>query len=279
MTELGYVEGENIVYDLRYTNFEPEREREIIQSFVEQNVDLIVAFPTEAAMTAKAGAQGTGIPVVFAFANTEGTGLAESVRRPGGNTTGVRYPGPDVAVNRFEVMMELAPDAKRICIPYQDGYPIVPGQLEILREVSAERGVTLIEAPMDDAQDAAEFFGERSGRKDIGMDAVLFIAEPLAVTPDAFLVIAEFATRHKIPAGGAIFEVDGYRSVYGAHPSVVDSGIQAANQADKVLQGSPAGTIPVVSAENSLEIDFAAAETLDLEVPEGLLSRANRIIR
>ena len=83
-------------------------------------------------MAAKAATEGTDIPVVFAYAATEETGLIESVRQPGGNITGVRYPGPDIALKRFEVMRELAPEAKRMWIPYQRGYPIVAPQLEAL---------------------------------------------------------------------------------------------------------------------------------------------------
>ena len=85
MAELGYVEGENIVYDVQQTEFDMEAYRSILQKFVEDEVDLIVSFPTEATMEAKAATQGTDIPVVFTYALIEGMGIVDSVREPGGN--------------------------------------------------------------------------------------------------------------------------------------------------------------------------------------------------
>ena len=125
MTELGYVEGENIVYDLQSTDFDMAAYRSTLDGFVADEVDLIFVFPTEASLEAKAATAETDIPVVFCVANIEDTGLVDSLREPGGNVTGVRYPGPDIALKRLEIIRELAPEATRILIPYQRGYPIV----------------------------------------------------------------------------------------------------------------------------------------------------------
>jgi putative ABC transport system substrate-binding protein len=279
MTELGYIEGVNIVYDIQRTNFEPAREEEILRQFLADEVDLIVTCPTEVSILANKIGRESGTPLVFAFASIEETGLAQSIRRPGGHATGVRYPGPDVAVDRLEVLLELAPEARRIAIPHQRGYPIVPIQLETLKEANAARGLTLLEFPAADGAEIEHLFREYDESGAPAIDAILFIAEPLAVTEDAFIAISEYAARHRIPAGGAVMRTGSYRSLFGTNPDVLDSGRQAANQADKVLKGVPVGTIPVVSADNSLEIDYEAARQLGIEVPEGLLCRANRIIR
>ena len=279
MTELGYVEGKNIVYDLQETDFDMAAYKSILKKFVEDKVDLIFVFPTEATQEAKAATQGTNIPVLFTNANTEGTGLVKSVRQPGGNITGVRYPGPDIALQRFEIMRELAPQAKRMWIPYQKGYPIVSSQLKALRPAAASAAVTLIEAPANDAVELKALLEARAKSNNIGMDAILFLAEPLAVTPDAFVVMAKFAAEHKIPIAGALMSVGGYESVFGVHVNNVNIGKQAAPLADKILRGTPAGIIPVVSAEPYFQLNYKAAKKLGLKVSEGLLSRANEIIR
>ena len=105
--------------------------KSVLQKFVADKVDAIFVFPTEASLEAKTATQGTNIPVVFNFAFIEGMGLVDSVRAPGGNITGVRYPGPDIAIKRFEIMRALVPQAKRMLIPYQKGYPIVTPQVEV----------------------------------------------------------------------------------------------------------------------------------------------------
>jgi putative ABC transport system substrate-binding protein len=279
MTELGYREGENIVYDVQSTMFEPERERQILEKFVEDKVDLIFTFPTEVSMAAKAATNGTDVPTIFAIANIEGTGLVDSIREPGGHTTGVRYPGPDLAIKRFEVMRELAPQAKRMWIPYQRGYPIVENQMDLLRPAAQAAGVTLIEFPADNASELQEELDARNKSGDVGFDAILFIPEPLSTFAEPFEVIGKFAYEHKMPIGGLMMHEGGYGSIFGINVDIPKTAQQAAVLADKILRGTPAGTIPVVSSESYFEIDYNVAQELGVNVSEGLLARADNIIR
>ena len=279
MTELGYVEGENIVYDVQATEFDMEAYRRILDQFVEDEVDLILVFPTEATMEAKAATQGTDIPVLFNFALIEGMGIVDSVRKPGGNITGVRYPGPDIAIKRFEIMQELAPEATRMLVPYQKGYPIVEPQLEALRPVAEAAGVTLIDAPAADAAELDAILQTHVQPDGVDIDAIFFVAEPLAVTPEPFAVMGKFAYEHKIPIGGALMAAEGYESIFGVNVNSFDSGKLAAPLADKIFRGTPAGEIPVVSADNFIQINYKAAQAMGLTVPEGLLSEADEVIR
>jgi putative ABC transport system substrate-binding protein len=116
MTELGYVEGENIIYDMRRTNFDPAEVQRILNKFMADKVDLILTFPTEVTLAAKAITEGANIPVLFANSFIEGVYLVKSVREPGGNITGGRYPGPDLAIKGLETLHEIAPQAKRIWV-------------------------------------------------------------------------------------------------------------------------------------------------------------------
>jgi len=279
MTGLGYVEGENIVYDVQQTNFDIAAYRSILDKFIADKVDLIFVFPTEASIEAKNVTQGTDIPVVFNFALIEGVGLVDSVREPGGNITGVRYPGPDIAVKRFEILHEIVPDAKRIWIPYQRDYPIVDSQLEALRPVAEAANITLIEFPAESAAELEAELQARAKQDDPGIDAILFLAEPLAVTPESFAVIGRFADEHKLLVGGALMSAEGHESVFGVNVNPLDTGKLAAPLADKIFRGTPAGTIPVVSAENFVQINYRAAQALGLTVPESVLAQADEVIR
>lgn len=279
MAEFGYIEGENIVYDVQRTNFEPIREMQILRQFVENKVDLIFTFPTEVSMAAKAATQETKIPVIFAIANIEGTGLVNSVREPGGNVTGVRYPGPDLAIKRFEVMRELAPKAKRMWVPYQRNYPIVTNQMIALHPVAKAAGVTLIEFPADSEAELQAELDAKADSDDIGFDAILFIPEPLSCTDDAFEVIARFAYQRKLPIGGITMQVGDYASMFGIDVDDPKTVKQAAVLANKILKGTPAGSIPVVSSESYFEINYKAAGELGINVSEGLLARADKVIR
>ena len=279
MTELGYVEGRNVTYRLESLNFDPIAERRILDCFVADGVDLIFVYPTEAAIRAKAATRGSKVPMVFANATIEGVDLVESVRAPGGNLTGVRYPGPAIAVKRLEILHELAPRARRILVPYQRGYASLPSQLDALRPAADAAGLELIELPVSDPAELEAALDSRARAKDPGLDAILMNSGPLLLAPGGFAVVARFAAAHRIPVGGVLLSANGYTSLFGATVDNVAVGRQAAALADKVLRGTPAGTIPVASAEVALEINDGLARSLGLVVPNGLLRQATRIIR
>ena len=274
MADLGYVEGENIVYDIQKTPLDPAQYDQVLQKFVADDVDLIFVFPTEAAIAAKAATQGTDIPVLFANAFIEGFDIVDSVREPGGNITGVRYPSPDIAVKSLETLLEVAPQAKRIWLAYLDGAPTVPAQLEVLRPAAASLGVTLVEVPVTNMADLEADLQARSQAADPGVDAIMQIAEPVAVWPEATAAISKFAVEHQLAFHGTTGE-----SIINLTVDPFYMGIQAAPMADKILKGTPAGTIPVVSADSVLTINYAAAQKLGVAVPEGLLKRADHVTR
>ncbi len=279
MTELGYVEGQNIVYDVQKTNMDMAACKSILQTFVANKVDLIFVFPTEPALEAKAITQGTNIPVVFSGASIEGVDLVQSVREPGGNITGVRFPGPDIAAKRLEIFHELVPWAKRMLVPYQRGYPSIPAQLDALRPVAEAAGVTLVELPADNLAEVEADLQTRAKSADIGYDAILCLAEPLMTTPDSNAVLVKFSAERKVPIGGCPVFEEGYGSIFMTKPDDFENGKLAASLADKILRGTSAGTLPVVSPETLLWLNYKVAQELGLTVPEGLLSQAVEIIR
>lgn len=280
LTTLGYIEGKNIMYDLQKTNFEPEKEKQILAKFVTDKVDLIFGFNTEVALEAKQAAQGTNIPVVFANAFTEGNNLIDSVKKPGGNITGVRYPNLDVAVRRLEVLHEILPNAKRIWLPYQKGYPSAPAELEAVRPYAQKLGVTLIEFPAENIAALEAELAKRAANQDMGFDAVLFIPESLSTTKASFAVVAKYTRSRKIPVGGSSVALDdAYSPVFAVTIDNAEIGKLAARQADKVFRGINAGTVPVVSPEQYLRLYAKVANELKITFSEGLMGKANEVVR
>jgi putative ABC transport system substrate-binding protein len=279
MSELGYVEGENIYYLQRRMDFDLEEYRRVLREFVANKVDAILVFPTEASMEAKEITAGTGTSVVFAFSNIEGTGLVKSIREPGGNITGVRYPGPDIAVKRLELVMELVPGVKRILIPYQRDYPIVFHQMEMIAPVAKKAGITLLEAPAANAEEIEAILAGYEKDGDPPFDAIMFVAEPLTVTPEPFVALTRFAQKHKILIGGALMTVDEYSSVFGVNADLVTTGEQAAFLVDKILHGTPAGSIPVISSDITLEFNVKAAQEFGVKISPELLRMAQVVVR
>ena len=220
--------------------------------------------------------------MVFALAFTDvpEVALIDSVSAPGGNITGVRFPSADIANKRLQILNEMVPGAKRIFVPYLKGYPNVPGQLEVIRQQARSLGLTLIEYGATSPDDLQARLNGLAAGDDPGVDAILMIAEPLAITPPFYGVIGKFSYEHKIPIGGALMDVEGeYPSIFGLLPDAKTTGEQAALLADKTLKGTQAGTIPVVTSESVFQINYKAAQALGVTVPEGLLKQADEIIK
>lgn len=279
MTELGYIEGKNIVYDIQGTNFEPDKEQQILRRFVDDNVDLIFTFPTEVALVAKTVTHGTGVPVVFSYSTIEGNNLIDSVRQPGENITGVREPGPDIFVKRLEILQAMAPQAKRVYITYNPNVPFIPPALDVLRNASSVMNVTLVETSVTTVEEIQADLQARNESVDIGMDAILIMGEPISVSPTALETMTKFAAEHKLPIGGLGTHSIAESIIFSYEIEFDDMGRLAAPLVDKVLRGIPAGTIPVTTPEAKLLINYKLAQDLNLTVSEGLLNLADEIVQ
>jgi putative ABC transport system substrate-binding protein len=279
MTELGYIEGQNIAYDIRIATMDPKQVKQVVGQFVQNKADLIFTFPTEASIAAKQATLGTDIPVVFANSNVEGTNLIENLRQPGRNITGVRFPGADNDVMRLGFLHKFAPKAKRVLVLYDPNYPTTQIVAAALRSAAPTLGITLVEDHVTSMKELQDAFKKRSAQKDIGIDAIMIMPEALNHTPDGFKAIIDFANEHKLPlGGGAPFTVD-LGAIFTFHPDFFETGMLAATLIDKILKGASAGTIPVATPESHLLINYKAIQKLGLPVSEGLLSRATKIIR
>jgi putative ABC transport system substrate-binding protein len=278
MTELGYTEGQNIIYDI-YMAPAPVGNEQALKKFVADKDDLIVPLGTEASMEAKAVTEGTGIPVVFGLAFIEETGLVESVRTPGDNITGVRFPTRECALGRLEILHQIAPQAKRIWIPYLKDYPTVAPQLKEMESEASTLNITLMGMPFVSPAEVKAYLDTLSASADIGMDAIIMIAEPYSITPEVTDLVFKFAQDHRLPIVSAYITKEDYGPIASFYPTNAKFGRLAASLADKVLKGTPAGTIAVLTADNDLRINYKYIQKLGLQVSEGLLSKAIEIVR
>lgn len=276
MTEFGYVEGESIVYDAY--DYDPATAKGVLQKFITDEVDLIFAYSTAAALDAKEATRETDIPVVFALVTIEGNNIVDSARNPGGNITGARFPAPEITAKRFEILHEMMPQLKHLYITYDPTYPTANSVLAALRPDVAAANVTLIEEPISKAEDIAANLEARAAANDIGIDAILILPETLSQSAVGYGAISKFAAAHHIPVVGNIMPQVQQGALFFYAPAVIDGGRSAAMLADKVLKGIPAGTLPVVTPDSQLVINYTSAQQLGIAIPEGLLSQASQIV-
>jgi putative ABC transport system substrate-binding protein len=194
MTALGYIEGQNIVYDMQNANANPADEQRLAKHLADSKVDLIFTFPAPPTTAAYEATQGTNIPVVFAYFQVEGSGLVKSVREPGGNMTGVRYPGTELMTRRIELLHAIAPQVKRVWIGYDKKGVNIPVALEALRPAAAQAGITLVEVPATTQEELAADLAARAASADLGLDAILTMPDSFNTSPAGFAVLSKLAS-------------------------------------------------------------------------------------
>ena len=279
MTELGYIEGKNILYVEKLSGTDTTEEQRAAQELVDAKVDLILAYPAPPIVAAKAATQAGQLPVVFAYAQLEGSNLVKSVREPGGNMTGVRYPGPELVARRLELLLEMAPQVKRVWIGYNKNGPNTQATLDALRPAVAKLGITLVECPATTMDDIVADLAARGKATDIGLDAILGMPDSFNTAQANFAVLSKFAAAHKVPVASSVASSLQQGALFVNGTDLTNLGALAAPLADKVLKGTPVGTIPVVSPEQTLLINLRVAQQLGLTVPQGLLEMANQVIK
>jgi putative ABC transport system substrate-binding protein len=279
MEEYGYREDVNVSYDFHNIH-PPSMTSEALASLVGRKADLVLAFPTEAAIAAKkTGRPDARIPVVFAYAGIEESGLVASVRAPGDHITGVRFPGPEQIGKRLEILHTIAPQVKHVWIGYDKNYPNAKPALAVLRPLAELMDIVLVEVPVESVEGLAADLHRREATGDPGIDAMLLMPDTLNHSPEGWQLISGFARNHNLPVAGSFLYTVEQGAVFGNANDLADIGKLASSLAAKIFDGIPAGTIPVITPEQDLYINYKRARELDLHLPEGLLRQAKVILR
>jgi putative tryptophan/tyrosine transport system substrate-binding protein len=275
LSETGYVEGQNVVIEYRWTEDQYNRSPEIVADLIRHHVNVIVTlFTTSAALAAKATT--TTIPIVFSIGDDPVKhSLVASLSRPGGNATGVNFFSSEVTAKRLGLLRELLPKATRI------GVLVNPTNVEI-----TEKTVKDVKAAADPLGLQIEVLNASNGNE---IDAAFTTlvssrADGLLVGPDAFFVsrrvqIAILAARHMMPA---IFTIPDYAEAGGLisyGTDVADSVRQQGVYVGRILKGTRPTDLPVLqSTKFKLVINLRTAKALGVEIPATLLSRADEVI-
>jgi putative ABC transport system substrate-binding protein len=273
LSNLGYREGHELVIERRYAAGDLDRLPALAADLVRANVDVIVTETTPAALAAKQAT--TSIPIVMATGGDAiGSGLVQSLARPGGNVTGMSFMGTDLMGKKIELLRELKPNAQRI--GYFGNAKITPERLSF-RELQSLAGAIGIEAEFFDAP-APEAFAPTFARMASATMEGVIVAESSAFT-EARSRIVELAARYRLPTcyGRREFTDAGGLVSYGT--SFVDLFRRAATFVDKIFKGASPGDLPVQQPTKfELVINLGAAKALGLSVPRSLLALADEVI-
>ena len=278
MTELGYVEGENISYDYQASGGDTEKMAQIAQQFVTDKVDLILTTSTGAAKAAQTATAGTDIPVIFTvIQDPVGVGLVESLRNPGANLTGVSRPPVEYLGKRVEFLKQMAPDVATLWIIYDPDYSTAPSSVPAIQAGATAMGMQLVESHAKSPEDVNAELQKRAAMEELDVDAIQLMPDPL--NSNSSEAIIDFANQHNIPVVGHSVPQVKNGALFTYADSYPASGKNAASLADQIFNGTNAGDLPVEISDLFLTVNLKAANSLGITVPDNILGSANDIIR
>ncbi len=272
LSELGYVEGKNLVIDWRYQLGGSERLPALAGELVRLRPDVIVADVTTAIRAAMHAT--STIPIVMtSSADALGGGLVSNLGRPEGNVTGVTIMLAELTLKRLQLLKEAAPEVSRVGVLWD---PAIPWHRALRQEVDAT-APTLKLQPVVVAVRSRSDFGNAFEEMTKGRVNGVFVSHTM--TAGARDRIIEFVARNRLPtmfmerehvtAGGLMS--------YGS--SFTENFRHAADYVAKILRGARPGELPIEQPTAfELVINLKTAKALGLTIPPSLLQRADQVI-
>ena len=275
LKEAGYVEGKNVIIEMRSAEGRAERLPELVSEVLRLKVDVLVAMSTQTALAAQKAT--TTVPVVFAsVADPVAAGIVASLARPGGNITGTALfvGGSGFGGKWVELLKEAAPGVSRVAVLWNSANP---AGAPLVRDMQVAAPVLKVKLDLFEARDAASL--ERAFAA-IGASS----AQAIIVTPDPFLTdnraqLVQFAASKRLPAmySFKVFADAGGLMAWGGSPE--DSVRKSVKYVDKILKGAKPADLPVEQPTTfDLVINRKTAKALGLTIKPSLLLRANQII-
>ena len=194
LRDLGYVDGKTIAIDYLSADGKDGRFPALVSECLRLKADIIAVSTTPAAQAAKRATRTVPI-VMIALGDPLGTGLVESIARPGGNVTGMSMMVPELAVKRLELLKEAVPKVSRVLVLSYLSDPIAPLQVAALDRVAPSLGVTLFVRDIRSGADLAPAFDAGVSEH---VDGLMMTAESVLVVHSAQII--DFAARLRLPA-------------------------------------------------------------------------------
>jgi putative tryptophan/tyrosine transport system substrate-binding protein len=270
LKEFGYVEGKNLVVEVRATQGDPSRLPKIAAELMESKLNLLFC------VSDACGKQITQVPVVFTqVSDPVRLGLVESIARPGGNITGIANLRAELSAKRLELFKDTVPSLRRVLITYDPRRIEEAEAVVSARDEAKRRGLILLEhaitTPLEIEPGLAKL-------EEGGQDGILIVQSgPNLNIPGRSLQVA---TSNKIPTMyPASFWIE-FGALVSYGPDQYSQGRQAARLAHRILTGTPARELPVELPDRiEYVINLKTANRIGLQVPPSVLYRANRVLK
>jgi putative ABC transport system substrate-binding protein len=274
LRELGYIEGQNIVLEIRLAPTQPDRLPELAAELVRLGVDVIVTHGP--AVTAAVKQATNTIPIVMGrMDDADAHGFVASLARPGGNITGVSFQSGELATKWFELLKDVLPQDSRIAFLWDANG--TANQLRLTEQAARSIGVAFLKL---DVRTPGEFSGAIAIARERGAKGIVLLASPMMSANMSRL--AELALENRLAAvylypmfvrAGGLFS-------YGPDENDPSFNLKrAAFYVDRILKGAKPAELPVEQPTRFVfGINLKTAKTLGVRIPETMLGRADEVI-
>ena len=274
LRELGYVEGQNLVFAFRTAEGQAERLPDLAVALVQLNLDVLVVTGPEAALRAAQQAT-SSLPIVIVAIDFDpiARGYIAGLARPGGNITGLFFQQFELTGKRLEFLKHALPELRRVAVFWDE---FSADQLPVAE--AAARGVGVQLQPIELRQPPYDYPSAFSAAAVGRVEAVLPLTSPVFFRErDRLLALlgthrlpAIFSHREFVDAGGLM--------AYG--PSFEEMWRRAADYVDRLLQGVKPADLPVEQPRRfEFVINRKTAQALGLTIPPTLLFQADEVMR
>jgi putative ABC transport system substrate-binding protein len=273
LAKLGYIEGNNITYDIRGAEGDSSRLPQLALELVAKKPEVIVgSTSTVAVVLANATRE---IPIVMMVVGDPiALGLSNSMSHPSRNVTGFTMSTTALAAKRLELLRELVPGIRKVAFLRVRDNPITKQTGEEVQTAADMLGLKIVSLPVASGADITTAFtiAEKEG-----VTAILIDGDPLMVRFSGTIIdeclVRDLPAMHPWP-----FEVrNGALISYG--PAIVENYSRTALYVDRILRGISIGELPFEEpTQIKLAINLRTARSIGVTVSPTLLARADEVI-
>jgi len=274
LSEVGYVEGQNVAIEYRWAEGRYDRLPALARDLVDRKVDVIAAFGPQAAHAAK-NATST-ISIGFGVGTDPvADGLVASLAQPGGNLTGRSILAVELVPKRLELLAELVPQAKVVALLVNPNNSYTEPMIRDVQEAARAKRVQL---PILKAATESEIDAAFATLATLHADALVTGDDPFFVSRREQLVA--LASRHAVPAIYQFREFTAAGGLISYGPSLTEAFRRAAYYVARILKGAKPADLPVEQPTTfELVINLKTAQALGLTIPPRLLFQADEVLR
>lgn len=273
MSDLGYVEGKNLVIEWHSAEGKYERLPELAAKLVQLKVDVIVAAGPPAISAAQKVT--ATVPIVMANASDPvGSGFVKSLARPGGNVTGLSDLSDEIRPKHLEQLLSMVPTLTRVAVLVNLDNPSHAVTLKNIQVAAQKAGVKILPAEARTPEEIERAFSMMA-RQNAG---AIIVPGDGRFTPQ-LRQIAALAIKNRLPSISARREYVEAGGLMSYGQNLADNYRRAATYVDKIFKGAKPADLPVEQPTRfELVINGKTAKALGLTIPQSLLISADKVI-